>query len=186
MCTRVCSVSTAVWTNLEARERGREGGAEVTDGSISRLSAGTHYALVMVFATHSRLHSLSFPAALRCIHLRRSGLPPQQTSKAAEDKTSRKGGGRQGERALRKHPTGLKPADQSIAGGDGATWGRQTERSGILNIAFCAVGNAELWNHCRIARRVSRARPPTTKLILCCSSTPERPRSSRRSARSRL
>lgn len=45
-------------------------------GQYPRPSVGTHYALVMVFATHDRLHSLSFPVACSNIHLFPFSLSP--------------------------------------------------------------------------------------------------------------
>lgn len=67
----VCSVHTCI-SKPGRKEKGRKMKKKknVMDKSISsHPSIGTHYALVMVFATHSRLHSLSFPAARPSIHL---------------------------------------------------------------------------------------------------------------------
>lgn len=72
---------TAVCTNSGGRGRGE--GVAVTDRSISRLSAGTHYALVMVFATHSRLHSLSFPSCTPA-HPSPLVLPPQHERRPSQ------------------------------------------------------------------------------------------------------
>lgn len=85
---RLC---THLWVCIWRRRKERESELEkVTDGSISSPSVGTHYALVMVFATHGRLHSLSFPAARHGIHLFSFSLSLMQYGIKKNNKLPRK------------------------------------------------------------------------------------------------
>lgn len=68
-----CRAWTHLWEFVFVRNEGR---GKWRTGQYPRPSVGTHYELVMVFATHGRLHSLSFPAARCSIHLFSFSLSP--------------------------------------------------------------------------------------------------------------
>lgn len=77
-----CQAWTHLWDFVFVRKEGRrKKGKKWQTGQYPRPSVGTHYELVMVFATHGRLHSLSFPAAQRSIHLFSFSLSPGTAQK---------------------------------------------------------------------------------------------------------
>lgn len=72
-CAPLCAACTYLWGRKGRKWKKKK---KWRTGQYPRPSVGTHYALVMVFATHDRLHSLSFPVACSNIHLFPFSLSP--------------------------------------------------------------------------------------------------------------
>lgn len=100
-CAPLCAVYTFV--RVYICDEGKKKKKKWRTGQYPRPSVGTHYALVMVFATHDRLHSLSFPVARSNIHLFSFSLSPGAAHKHKHKRNSTFKTPRKRKRNLRKH-----------------------------------------------------------------------------------